>query len=105
MNRFFYPSSIAVFGVADNPGNLGKNIINHCLEMGYQGDIYPVGREAGQVCGRGIITDPESLPYGIDLCVILIPSRFVADTLELCGQKGIRNAIISTGGFREFSGH
>ena len=105
MNRFFYPSSIAVFGVADNPRNLGKNIINHCLEMGYQGDIYPVGREAGQVCGRGIITDPESLPYGIDLCVILIPSRFVADTLELCGQKGIRNAIISTGGFREFSGH
>ena len=103
MREFFYPSSIAVFGVADNPRNLAKNIISNCLEMGFKGAIYPVGREPGEVYGKEIITNPGSLPEGIELAVILVPARFVADTLDICGQKGILHAIISTGGFREFS--
>lgn len=103
MRKFFYPSSIAVFGVADNPRNLAKNIISNCLDMGFQGAIYPVGREPGEVYGKEIITNPGSLPEGIDLAVILVPAKVVADTLDICGQKGILHAIISTGGFREFS--
>jgi acyl-CoA synthetase (NDP forming) len=102
MRQFFYPSSIAVFGVADNPKNLAKNIVFNCQDMEFSGEIYPVGRVPGKVYGRNIITSPESLPKGIDLAVILVPARFVADTLEICGRKGIRNAIISTGGFGEF---
>ncbi len=103
MREFFYPSSIAVFGVADNSRNLAKNIISNCLNMGFQGAIYPVGREPGEAYGKEIITNPGFLPEGIELAVILVPARFVADTLDICGQKGILHAIISTGGFREFS--
>ena len=103
MRQFFYPNKIAVFGVADNPRNLAKNIISNCQEMGFKGKIYPVGREPGNVYGKEIITNPESLPEGIDLAVILVPAKFVAQTLEICGQKGILHAIISTGGFSEFS--
>ena len=97
MKQFFHPSDIAVFGVADNPRNLAKNIISNSLEMGFRGAIHPVGREPGSVHGMGIITDPESLPEGIDLAVILVPARFVAETLEICGKRGIRHAGISTG--------
>jgi len=103
MREFFYPSSIAVFGVAENSRNLAKNIISNCLDMGFAGEVYPVGREPGEVYGKEIITNPGSLPGGIELAVILVPARFVADTLYFCGQKGILHAIISTGGFREFS--
>ncbi len=102
MRQFFYPSKIAVFGVADNPRNLAKNIISNCQEMGFSGEIYPVGREPGNIYGKEIITNPESLPKGIDLAVILVPAKFVAETLDICGQKGILHAIISTGGFSEF---
>jgi acetate---CoA ligase (ADP-forming) len=101
MNRFFYPSSLAVFGVADNPRNLAKNIVIQSLEFGFKGPIYPVGREPGTVQGKRVITDPGALPEGIDLAVILVPARFVAETLDICGQKGILRAVISTGGFRE----
>ena len=103
MRKFFHPSSIAVFGVADKPRNLAKNIILNCQEMGFEGKIYPVGIRAGAVYGRKIQTEPGSLPEGIDLAVILVPARFVAETLDICGRKGIHHAIISTGGFREFS--
>ena len=103
MRQFFYPSSIAVFGVADSPRNLAKNIISNSLAMGFKGAIHPVGKEPGNVHGKKIITDPLSLPQGIELAVILVPARFVAETLDICGRKGILHAVISTGGFREFN--
>ena len=94
---------MAVFGAADNPRNLAKNIISNSLEMGFKGEIYPVGIEPGNVHGKKIITDPLSLPQGIELAVILVPAKFVAETLDICGRKGILHAVISTGGFREFN--
>ncbi len=103
MKKFFYPASIAVFGVADNPRNLAKNIISNCQNMGFSGKFYPVGRKPGNVYGIDIIDNPKSLPEGIDLAVILVPARYVAETIEICGQKGILHVIISTGGFREYS--
>ena len=104
MNKFFYPSSIAVFGVADSPGNLAKNIVSNCREMGFKGEIFPVGRSRGSVNGQKIITETDTLPQGIDLAVILVPAAYVAETLDICGRKGISHAIISTAGFREYSG-
>ena len=101
MRKFFHPSNMVVFGVADNPRNLAKNIISNSLKMGFKGEIYPVGREPGNVYDREIITDPRSLPEKIDLAVILVPAKSVAETLGACGQKGIHHAIVSTGGFRE----
>ena len=104
MKKFFYPSSIAVFGVAERLGNLARNIVSNCLEMGFKGEIFSVGRHRGSVNGQKIITDPDALPMGIDLAVILVPAAYVAETLDICGRKGILHAIISTAGFREYSG-
>ncbi len=102
MRQFFYPESIAVFGVAENPRNLAKNIVANCVEMGFQGEIFPVGKHGGSVCGKEIVTDEQSLPMGIDLAVILVPSKIVPEVMDLCGRKGIRHAIVSTGGYKEF---
>ena len=102
MKHFFYPSAIAVFGVGSGSSNLAKNIIHNCLEMGYAGDIFPVGKNSGVVFGKKIITNPEDLPENIDLAVILVPSHLVGKYLDVCGSKGIRHAVISTGGYREF---
>jgi acetate---CoA ligase (ADP-forming) len=95
---------MAVFGVGSHADNLARNIVLNSQEMGFQGEIYPVGRQPGNVHGRDIVTDPDRLPDGIDLAVILVPAQYVAGTLEVCGRKGIRHAVISTGGFREFEG-
>ena len=102
MNKFFYPSSLAIFGVSPEPRNLAKNIITNCQKMGFQGEIFPVGRNSGIVDGKKIITEPESLPQGIDLAVILVPAKMVPSVMDLCGRKGIHHAIISTGGYAEF---
>ena len=104
MRQFFHPTSIAVFGVADSPKNLAKNIISNCLEMGFKGQVYPVGKSPGAVYGLPIITDPKTLPKHIDLAVFLIPARSIPETMRVCARKGIRHVIISSGGFRELTG-
>ena len=103
MRKFFYPSSLAVFGVGPEPRNLAKNIISNCQEMGFKGDIYAVGRSPGMAFGREIITNPEVLPQGIDLAVILVPAKRVAGVMDICGSKGIQHAVISTGGYSEYN--
>ncbi|MFC1823857.1 CoA-binding protein [Thermodesulfobacteriota bacterium] len=102
LEKFFYASKITVFGVADEPTNMAKNVIYNLQEMGFEGDIYPVGRKAGKTFGKSIVTNPESLPDDIDLAVILVPRKGVAETLDICGRKGVRHAVVSTGGFSEF---
>ena len=102
MKQFFYPSTLAVFGVSLNPRNLAKTIIRNCLEMGFEGKIYPVGNKPGTIYGKKIITDTAKLPEGIDLAVILVPSHLVAQTVEACGFKGIRHVIVSSAGYREY---
>lgn len=103
MKQFFYPSDIAVFGVANTPGNLAKNIILNCQEGGFSGNIYPVGKKSGSIFGIEIITNPGLLAQSVDLAVILVPASGVSEVMKVCGEKGIRHVIISSGGFREFN--
>ncbi len=103
MDKIFYPDSVAVIGVSERPDNLAANIIANMLEFGYGGDIYAVGLQSGVVHGIPVLTSVESLPEGVDLAVILTPAAAVPDLLDACGAKGIRCAVIESGGFAEFS--
>jgi len=103
VDKIFYPHSIVVIGVSERPDNLAANIISNLLEFGYDGAIYAVGLRSGKVHGIPILTSVESLPGGVDLAVILTPAATVPSLLEACGKKGIRRAVIESGGFAEFS--
>jgi len=103
VDKIFYPDSVAVIGVSERPDNLAANIIANMLEFGYGGDIYAVGLQSGEIRGIPVLTSVESLPEGVDLAVILTPAAAVPDLLDACGAKGIRCAVIESGGFAEFS--
>jgi len=103
LRKFFYPDSVAVIGVSERPDNLAANIVANVLEFGYDGEIHAVGLRGGEVHGVPILTSVEALPDAVDLAVILTPATTAPDLLEACGQKGIRRAVIESGGFAEFS--
>ena len=103
MYKIFYPDSVVVIGVSERPDNLAANIIRNLLEFGYSGDIYAVGLRSGEVRGIPILTSVEALPDGVNLAVILTPAATVPGLLDTCGRKGIRRAVIESGGFGEFS--
>src|SRR5512136_2837361 len=100
-STFFYPKSIAVIGVSPGENNLGKSIVLNCLHFGYLGEIIPVGLSKGVVFGQRISENLESVDQDIDLAVILTPAKTIPGILEQCGRKGIKHAVIESGGFSE----
>ena len=94
---------MVVIGVSERPDNLARAIVENLFEFQFNGEIFLVGKKDGILFGRRICTSMEDLREGIDVAVILTPAPTVPGILESCGQKGIRWAIIETGGFREYS--
>ena len=103
MEQLFYPKSVVVIGVSERPDNLARNIVENLFEFQFNGEIFLVGRREGILFGRRILTSMDDLPEGIDVAVILTPALTVPGIIESCGKKGVRWAIIETGGFREYS--
>ncbi|MEJ2093020.1 MAG: acetate--CoA ligase family protein [Syntrophobacterales bacterium] len=101
MKKFYYPQSVAVVGVSENPLNLGRGIVLNMLEAGYQGKIYPVGPRGGTVFGLPIATHLKEVPELVDLVAILTPARFVPQVVEDCGKLGITRVVVESGGFSE----
>ncbi len=100
-STFFYPRNIAVIGVSPDKKNLGKNIVYNCLYFGYPGEVIPVGLSNGVVYGQRIHEALESVDRDIDLAVILTPAKTIPGILDECGRKGIKHAVIESGGFSE----
>ena len=103
MEEFFYPESVAVFGVSDKPANFGRIIVENLLRFGFPGDIYPIGLGGGTIDGRPIVRSLDQAGASPELAVMLIPAAEIPATLEECGRKGVRHVIIESGGFSEFA--
>jgi acetyltransferase len=103
MEKFFYPTSVVVIGVSTSPNNLGRNIISNLIEFQFTGQIFSVGPKGGVLYGQKIYSEVAQIPDDIDLAVILTPAVTIADILRQCGEKGIKRAVIESGGFREFA--
>lgn len=95
------PDSIAFFGASNNFGSMGTNQLASLLGLGFEGKIYPVHPKESTVMGLKAYQRVADLPETPDLSVMILPTRIVLDTVIQCGKKGIKNAIIVSGGFRE----
>ncbi len=102
MEKFFYPESIAVIGVSNNPTNMGQSIVTNLIKASYKGLIYSVGPRGGALFGQSIYPSLESIPGPVDLAVILTPAKTIPDILDQCGRKGIKRVVIESSGFTEF---
>ena len=102
MHKFFYPSSIAIFGVSNTANNLARIIVENLDRFQFAGKVFPVGTKKGKLGKRKILASVNEIEGTPDLAVVLVPGRSVPDTLVACGKKGIRHVIIESGGFTEF---
>jgi acetyltransferase len=71
------------------------------MKYGFQGRIYPVHPKEKVVLGVEAHASVRDLPEPVDLAVITVPARVVPDVLEDCGTRGVRHAVVSSGGFGE----
>ncbi|MEI7589828.1 MAG: acetate--CoA ligase family protein [Deltaproteobacteria bacterium] len=103
MNKMFYPESVLIYGISDSPTNLAKYTLMNLEAFGFQGKIQLFGTKEGLINGRKICTSFDEIEGTPDLATILVPAKRVPQALEDCGKKGIKFAVIQTGGFSEFA--
>ncbi|MGB9897151.1 acetate--CoA ligase family protein [Thermanaerothrix sp.] len=101
LRPFFAPKGVALIGASDNPSKLGHGILRNMVSYGYQGAVYPVNPKSTRILGLTCYPDIRQVPDPVDLAVIIIPAPLVPEALEACGERGIRAAIIISGGFKE----
>jgi len=102
MNKFFFPKSVAIFGVSPSPGNVGIGILENLERFSFKGNIYLIGEKGGSVRGRNIVKSIGEIAGTPDLAVFIIPARGIPGRLEECGKKGVHHVVIESGGFSEF---
>ena len=103
LDVFLDPKSVAVIGASERPGSWGSFIMRGLLSSNFGGHIYPVNSRAGKVFGIPAFRDIAEINTPIDLAVCAIPEKFVKQTIEACGQKGVKGITVITAGFAETS--
>ena len=101
LTPIFKPKSVAVIGASTAPGKLGHDILANLKNGGFPGALYPINPKADEILGLKVYKSIGDTPAVPDLAVVVIPARIVAATLEQCADKGVKAAIVITGGFAE----
>jgi len=101
LETFFNPQGVAVIGASSNPAKLSYGVVHNLKEHGYPGPIYPVNPGAGEILRLKAYPSIAEVPDPIELAVIMVGAAQVAETLEACGRRGLKNVIVISGGFKE----
>jgi len=101
LDCFFTPHSIAIIGASRSPQKLGYVLLDNLLRARYQGAIFPINPEAGEILGLACSPSVGRLDQAPDLAIVTVPARAVAEVLGQCGERGVRAAVVITAGFRE----
>ncbi len=101
LSAIFTPKSVAVIGASSSPDKLGFQILKNIRDAGFKGPIYPVNPKATTIVGLRCYPSIREVEGSPELAVIIVPAAAVPATLADCGVKGVKGAIVISGGFGE----
>ena len=101
LKSLFNPDAIAVIGASADPRKVGFAVLNNLIRFKFRGALYPVNPSSGEILGLRTYANVSDVGQPIDLAIIVIPAKFVPDSLRACAAAGIRSAIVISAGFKE----
>lgn len=101
LDSIFQPDSVAVIGATENPGSVGRTVMQNLLSGSFKGKIFPVNPKRPSVLGVQAYPSVASLPQRVDLAVIVTPAKAVPQIIKECADAGIPAAVIISAGFKE----
>ena len=93
------PRGIVVVGASQDPSKPGHVLLRN-LDS-FKGTVIGLSRHRGNIHGRTIVADAQEIPNDVDLAILAVPNSAVPSSLELLAKRGVRSAIICSGGFAE----
>lgn len=101
IHNFFYPNSICVAGASSKEQSLGYEVLRNIKRFNYQGIVLPVNPKAESIHDYKCYSSIKQIEIEIDLAIVLVPKRFVIETIDELLAKGVKSIILITAGFRE----
>ena len=71
------------------------------LEYGYRGKLLPINPRYSEMAGLPCYPSIEAVPETPDLALIGLSAEASPGALEACGRRGVRAAVVFSGGFGE----
>ena len=101
LDGIFKPLSIAVIGASTKKGTIGREILHNLIEFEFNGKVFPVNPKASVIHSIKCYSTILDVPDAVDLAIIIVPRDHVKQTLEQCGEKGVKGVVVITSGFKE----
>jgi acetate---CoA ligase (ADP-forming) len=98
------PTSIAVVGASERPGNLGGDTVRRLVKFGFPGPVWPVSRTAAPVAGLPSFPAVSALPGVPHLVVLAVPAEALLGAVRECAAAGVRYGVAYAGGLGEAGG-
>ncbi len=97
----FEPRGVAIIGASRDQSKIGHKFVQNISASGYKGKIYPVNPEGGEILGYKVYKNIEEVDGDVDIACIVIPAKYVFDSIKSCADKGVKFAVIIASGFSE----
>ena len=101
MESLFNPRSVAILGASSDLNKVSGRPLAYMLRFKYPGHIYPINPKYPQIAGVKCYPSIQAVPGEIDVLMMIIPAEEILPNLEAGFQKGVKAAIIISGGFAE----
>ncbi|MFQ6064200.1 MAG: acetate--CoA ligase family protein [Candidatus Bathyarchaeia archaeon] len=109
MNLFFEPTSVAVVGASRKIMKAGRVIFKNFADSKrrgmFKGELYPVNPNEKQILGFRCYPSITEIPGEVELVVIVVPAKIVPKIMRDAAVKGVKAAVIISGGFGEVGNH
>ena len=102
LDALFAPRHVAVFGSA-SPDKHGYTVVRNLVRWGWDGQIFPINREAAAIEGRTGYRSLAELPVVPDCAMLVVPAASCVEIVAECAAAGVRVAVIGASGFAELA--
>ncbi len=92
---------MAVIGVSTTHDHHPANVIYNKNHLRYPVQTFAVNPKGGTLNREPVYRTVAEIDVSVDLAVIAVRSGFVPDVVSQCIEKGIKGAVIISGGFAE----
>jgi acetyltransferase len=103
LSGFLNPRNVALVGASNRLSSWGFIVLHNIISNNYQGKIFPVNPRVKEILGLPTYSTILEIPpeEELDLVIIIIRAPLVKSILEQCTQRGVKNVVVISGGFRE----
>ncbi|NNN16321.1 MAG: CoA-binding protein [Acidimicrobiaceae bacterium] len=101
LSRIIRPRSIAVVGASDDPTRIGGRPIAATIEMGFEGEIYPINPKYKEIFQMKTYASLGDLPMPPDLVVVSVGAKMVESVVREAAEAGAGSLVVFSSGYAE----